>query len=96
MLYAFVGTQMTWRLSPFIGKPEDPFYLTRPSRDNFYVDVIHAIQEVFNIMPADTTFVAPLLMGGMCIFAFAAMLLLFRLFFGKPPSKRAGVEGKLS
>ena len=43
-LYAFVGTQMTWRLSPFIGKPEDPFYLIKPSRDNFYVDVAHAIQ----------------------------------------------------
>jgi hypothetical protein len=92
VLYAFVGTQMTWRLSPFIGKPEDPFYLTRPSRDNFYVDVIHAIQEVFNIMPGDTTFVTPILMGGMCVFAFAAMLFLFRLFFGKSPSKRVGVE----
>lgn len=44
LLYAFVGTQMTWRLSPFIGKPNDPFYLIRPSRDNFYVDVIRALQ----------------------------------------------------
>lgn len=92
VLYAFVGTQMTWRLSPFIGKPEDPFYLTRPSRDNFYVDVIHAIQEVFNIMPADTTFVTPILMGGMCIFAFAAIFFLLRLFFGKSSSKTVGVE----
>jgi hypothetical protein len=92
LLYGFVGTQMTWRLSPFIGKPEDPFYITRPSRDNFYVDVIHAIQQVFNIMPADSTYVTPILMGGMCIFAFVALLFLFRLFFGKSPAKKLGME----
>jgi hypothetical protein len=88
VLYAFVGTQMTWRLSPFIGKPGDPFYLIRPSRDNFYVDVIHAIEEVFNIMPSDVTLVTPILMGIMCVFAFAAMIFVFNLFFGKPASKR--------
>ncbi len=92
ILYAFVGTQMTWRLSPFIGKPEDPFYLTKPSRDNFYVDVIHAIQQVFNIMPSDTTFVTPVLLGVMCIFAFAAIMFLFRLFFGKSSSRRIGTQ----
>ncbi len=43
LVYGFVGTQMTWRLSPFVGKPEDPFYWIRPSRDNFYVDVVNAI-----------------------------------------------------
>jgi len=94
VLYAFVGTQMTWRLSPFIGKPEDPFYITRPSRDNFYVDVIHAIQEVFNIIPADNTFVTTILMGVMCLFSLAAMLVFFQLFFGKPSSKRIGLEQK--
>lgn len=92
VLYAFVGTQMTWRLSPFIGKPEDPFYLTRPSRDNFYVDVIHAMQQVFNIMPSDTTLVTPILMGIMCIFAFAALVFVLGLFFRKSPSKRIGME----
>jgi len=92
VLYAFVGTQMTWRLSPFIGKPDDPFYIIRPSRDNFYVDVIHAIQQVFNIMPSDATFVMPILLGVMCVFAFAAMILVFTLFFRKSPSKRIGVE----
>lgn len=94
VLYAFVGTQMTWRLSPFIGKPEDPFYVTRPSRDNFYVDVIHAIQEVFNIMPADNTFVTTILMGVMCLFFLAAIIIFFQLFFGKSSSKRIGVEQK--
>ncbi|MGB8984821.1 MAG: hypothetical protein WCC12_23350, partial [Anaerolineales bacterium] len=86
--YAFVGTQMTWRLSPFIGKPGDPFYLIRPSRDNFYVDVIHAIEEVFNIVPSDATLVTPILTGIMCVFAFAAIAFIFSLFFGKPASKR--------
>lgn len=94
VLYAFVGTQMTWRLSPFIGKPGDQFYLTHPSRDNFYVDVIHAIEAVFNVMPADSTFVTPILMGMMCIFAFAAVMFIFRLFFGKSASRRIGKEQK--
>jgi hypothetical protein len=88
LLYAFVGTQMTWRLSPFIGKPGDPFYIIRPSRDNFYVDVIRAVQEVFNILPSDTTFVTPILMAGMCIFGMVAILFIFSLFFGKPRAKR--------
>jgi len=91
LLYAFVGTQMTWRLSPFIGKPGDPFYVIRPSRDNFYVDVIRAVQQVFNIMPSDATFVTPILMAGMCIFAFVAILFVFGLFFGKSRSRKAVV-----
>lgn len=91
VLYAFVGTQMTWRLSPFIGRPEDPFYITKPSRDNFYVDVIRAMQEVFNILPEDTTFVTPILMGVMCVFALAALSFIFRLFFGKPVAKASEI-----
>jgi hypothetical protein len=51
------------------------------------VDVIHAIQQVFNILPEDTTFVTPILMGVMCIFALAALSFAFRLFVGKPASK---------
>lgn len=49
ILYGFVGAQMTWRLSPFIGKPEDPFYIIRPSRDNFFIDVLNAIKQTFGI-----------------------------------------------
>src|SRR5512138_1033808 len=49
LLFGFVGTQMTWRLSPFIGKPEDPFYLMKPARDNFYVQAITALQQAFNL-----------------------------------------------
>ncbi len=53
VLYGFVGTQMTWRLSPFIGKPDDPFYILKPSRDNFYVDVLHAVQQMLNLPSTD-------------------------------------------
>ncbi len=44
-LYGFVGSQMTWRLCPLVGDPTLPFILLRPSRDNFYVDVIHALEQ---------------------------------------------------
>jgi hypothetical protein len=46
ILYAFVGSQMTWRLTPLVGDPDGPFALLRPSRDNFYVDVIHAFERL--------------------------------------------------
>ena len=94
VLYGFVGTQMTWRLSPFIGKPEDPFYLIRPSRDNFYVDVIHAIQEAFNLTPPSTDFITPLLLGGMCVVGIAGIFSLFGLVLGKSPSKSRVAEQK--
>jgi len=85
LLYAFVGTQMTWRLSPFIGKPEDPFYIVRPSRDNFYVDVINAIQQVLNINPSDVTLTTSVVTASMCLFALATLLITFRLFFTTRP-----------
>jgi hypothetical protein len=40
ILYAFVGSQMTWRLSPLIGDPESPFVFLQLSRDTFCVDVM--------------------------------------------------------
>jgi hypothetical protein len=49
ILYAFVGSQMTWRLSPLVGDPEIPFVLLKPSRDNFYVDVIRAFERAMRI-----------------------------------------------
>ena len=87
LLYAFVGTQMTWRLSPFIGKPEDPFYIVRPSRDNFYVDVINALQQVLNINPSDVTLTTSVVTASMCLFALATLLITFRLFFTTRPKK---------
>jgi hypothetical protein len=42
ILYAVVGSQMAWRLSPFVGDPTQPFILLQPSRDNLYVDLMRA------------------------------------------------------
>lgn len=54
ILYGFVGAQMTWRLSPLIGDPKLPFFLIQPSRDNFFVDVIHAFQQAAGVGRADS------------------------------------------
>ena len=43
ILYAFVGTQMAWTLSPFIGDPQQPFIIFRQVGGNFYVDVIDSL-----------------------------------------------------
>ena len=80
VLYAFVGTQMTWRLSPFIGKPEDPFYLVKPSRDNFYVDVIHAVQDALQIPASDVNWIAPVATAGLCFVTLVAMGYIARMF----------------
>lgn len=48
-LFAFVGSQMTWRLSPFIGDPTMEFVLLRPSRDNFYVDVVNSFARLLSV-----------------------------------------------
>jgi hypothetical protein len=44
-LYGFIGSQMAWRLSPFINDPSLPFEFVRPTRDNFYVDAARAFVE---------------------------------------------------
>ncbi len=74
LVYGFVGTQMTWRLSPFIGKPEDPFYWIRPSRDNFYIDVINAIQGSLNLSASNADWITPMIFGGICFVGFGAIL----------------------
>jgi len=73
ILYGFVGTQMTWRLSPFIGKPEDPFYIIKPSRDNFYVDVVHALQGALDLQSADAAWITPILLAVLCVIGFGAV-----------------------
>jgi hypothetical protein len=92
VLYAFVGTQMTWRLSPFIGRPEDPFYPLKPSRDNFYVDVVHAVQGALNLSPAQVPWLTPLLLAGMCLLGLGGMIFFGGLFFGKTAGKGAGSQ----
>lgn len=46
VLYALVGTQMAWLLSPFLGNPESPFIIFRRTQGNFYLDVIQTIGEL--------------------------------------------------
>jgi hypothetical protein len=55
ILFGFVGAQMTWRLSPFIGNPQNPFVIIRPSRDNFFIDVLNAIKQTFGITTTEFT-----------------------------------------
>ncbi len=42
-LYAFVGSQMAWTLSPFLGDPSLPFILLTQRGGNFYADVLNSI-----------------------------------------------------
>lgn len=56
ILYGFVGAQMTWRLSPFIGDPEQPFVLLQPSRDNFFIDVLNAFLRTFGLQRINSAF----------------------------------------
>lgn len=92
LLYAFVGTQMTWRLSPFIGKPEDPFYLVKPSRDNFYVDVIHALQQTLQIPATSMDWLMPLLTTGFCLITLGGLAYLIGTFIGSNSRRRTLVE----
>ncbi len=98
LLFGFVGTQMTWRLSPFIGKPEDPFYIIKPARDNFYVQAITAFQQTFNLPLFDVSLDSPLVMAGMCMAGVVVAFLLLRGFIQvvtirKPPARAGGSSG---
>ena len=44
VLYAFVGSQMAWTLSPFMGNPELDFMLVVQRGGNFYADVINSLR----------------------------------------------------
>ena len=48
-LYAFVGSQIAWRLSPFVGDPAQPFVVLQPSRDNLYVEIVHALESALGL-----------------------------------------------
>lgn len=43
ILYGFVGTQMAWTLSPFVGDPNQPFIFFRQIGGNFYADVFNSL-----------------------------------------------------
>jgi hypothetical protein len=46
ILYGFVGSQMAWTLSPFIGRPDEPFGIVSQVGGNFYSDVITSLREL--------------------------------------------------
>ena len=46
ILYGFVGSQMAWTLSPFIGDPGLPFIVFRQIGGNFYSDVITSLRQL--------------------------------------------------
>jgi hypothetical protein len=46
LLYAFVGSQMAWTLSPFLGEPGKPFILFTQFGGNFYSDVINSLMRL--------------------------------------------------
>jgi hypothetical protein len=43
LLYGFVGSQMAWTLSPFVGDPLQPFIIFRQIGGNFYADVFASL-----------------------------------------------------
>jgi hypothetical protein len=85
VLFGFVGAQMTWRLSPFIGDPQKPFAIIHPARDNFFVDVLKTIEQVLGINSRNST-------NDLFIYIFCGgILVLFTLAVGVwlgPKSKR--------
>ncbi len=87
LVYGFVGTQMTWRLSPFVGKPQDPFYWIRPSRDNFYVDVVKAIQGALNLPASDANWLMPLVFGGICFIGLGVVFFTGGMIIGNAAKK---------
>jgi hypothetical protein len=46
LLYAFVGTQMAWTLSPFVGAPGQPFMLFTKPGSNFYTYVLQSVSHL--------------------------------------------------
>ena len=47
VVYALVGSQMSWVLRPFIGDPTIPFEWFRQREGNFFVAVAEAIEKMF-------------------------------------------------
>ncbi len=74
VLYGFVGSQMAWRLSPFIGELDQPVVWILPSHDNFYVDVLHALQSVLGT--GDSLLIAVPAVVALLATAFVAILAL--------------------
>lgn len=89
LLYGFVGSQMAWRLSPFIGEAGRPAEWVQPSRDNFYVDVIRAVQHVVGV---DDSLILPTLVGAVLFGIALAALLALNGARPRPAPNEAGAS----
>lgn len=49
LLYGFVGSQMAWTLSPFMGIPERPFTIISNERGNFFIDVLSSLGALLGV-----------------------------------------------
>lgn len=96
VLFGFVGAQMTWRLSPLIGDPAQPFILMQPSRDNFFVDVFKAIQAASGLRSGDAP-ALDLIGLFICSGIVGILALMVGLWLGsKPPAASARQPAPLS
>lgn len=50
LVYGFVGSQMAWTLSPFMGVPGNEFELIRHAGGNIYTDVLNSIISLMSLM----------------------------------------------
>lgn len=90
-LYGFIGSQMAWRLSPFINDPNLPFEFIHPTRDNFYVDAARAFAETTGLqMPLINVNAA--LVGAGC--AIPLIALAFVMGMVKDAGKRSKSEAQ--
>ena len=53
VILAFVSSQLTWNLRPFVGNRDMAFELFRKHEGNFYIAVIHSAANLFK--PADNS-----------------------------------------
>jgi len=73
-LYAFVGSQIAWRLSPFVGDPAQPFFWLQPSRDNLYVDIVRALESALGLQ-SPVGSMQPMWIGGLCLIPLILLVL---------------------
>ena len=77
-----MGSQMTWRLSPFVGDPAQPFVLIQPSRDNFYVDVLNASFRATGVQSSRFE-INTLMIGAACLIPLITLLFAIGLIMDK-------------
>jgi hypothetical protein len=93
-LYAFVSSQMTWRLSPLIGDPSQPFVLIQPSRDNFFIDAINAFQKAIGAPGGSDSFLNAAALA--CVVPVGLTLLIVGVAIGASIKSKNGQKTTIS